>query len=77
MGAAFSPVIAPASGAEILRFIDHPFRASQGTIVTGGEVFGVASDSCTDRASKKEELFYVCTVVDARMAIWTKTTSSK
>ena len=26
-----------------------------------------ASDSCTDRSSKKEELFYVRTVVDARM----------
>ena len=55
------------SGAEILRFIVHPFRASQGAIVTGCEFFAVASDSCTDRSSKKEELFYVRTVVDARM----------
>ena len=58
-------------------FIVHPFRASQGAIVTRGKFFGVASHSYTDRASKKEELFYVRTVVDARMAVWTKTTLSK
>ena len=55
------------SGAEILRFIVRPFCASQGAIVTGREFFSIASDSCTGRSSKKEELFYVCTVVDARM----------
>ena len=35
--------------------------------MTGCEFFAAASDSCTDRSSKKEELFYVRTVVDARM----------
>ena len=65
------------SGAEILRFNVRPFRASQGAIVTGCEFFGVTSDLCTDRSSKKEVLFYVRTGVDARMAIWTKTNSSK
>ena len=55
------------SGAEILRFIVHPLRASQGAIVTECEFFAIASDSCTDRSSKKEELFYARTVVDARM----------
>ena len=55
------------SGAEILRFILHPLRASQGAIVTECEFFAIASDSCTDRSSKKEELFYARTVVDARM----------
>ena len=29
--------------------------------------FAIASDSCTDRASKKEELFYVRTMVDSMM----------
>ena len=55
------------SGAEILRFIVHPLGASQGAIVTECESFAIASDSCTDRSSKKEELLYVRTVVDARM----------
>ena len=35
--------------------------------MTECEFFVIASDSCTDRSSKKEELFYVRTVVDARM----------
>ena len=37
------------SSAEILRFIVHPLRASQGAIVTECEFFAIASDSCTDR----------------------------
>ena len=32
------------------------------------QFFALASDSCTDRSSKKEEHFYVGTVVDAMMA---------
>ena len=50
-----------------MRFVVHPFRASQGAIVAGCEFFAVTSDLCTDCSSKKQELFYVRTVVDARM----------
>ena len=42
-------------------------NASQSAIVTRCEFFAIASDSCTDGSSKKEEPFYVRTVVDARM----------
>ena len=52
------------SGAEILRFIVHPLRASQGAIVTECEFFAIASDSCTDRSSKKEELRSGCTLTE-------------
>ena len=53
------------SGVEILRFIAEPFRATQGENVKNYHFFTLASDSCTDRSSKKEELFCVRTVVDA------------
>ena len=56
------------SGVEILRLIAVPFRATQGENVKNCQFFVLASDSCTDRSSKKEELFYVRTVEDAMMA---------
>ena len=63
-----SPAITPPpAGKDILRFIAEPFRAAQGNTVKNCEFFAIASDSCTDRASKKEELFYVRTMVDSMM----------
>ena len=56
------------SGREVLPFISHPFRISQGLVIKEASFFSIASDSCTDRASKKEEPFYVCSVVDGVMA---------
>ena len=56
------------SGVEILRFIAEPFRAAHGENVKNCQFFALASGSCTDRSSKKEELLYVRTVVDAMMA---------
>ena len=58
----------PPSGREVLRFISQPFRISQGLVIKGSSFFSIASDSCTDRAAKKEELFYVRAVVDGVMA---------
>ena len=58
----------PPSGREVLRFISHPFRISQGLAIKEYSFFSIASDSCTDRASKKEELLYVRAVVDGVMA---------
>ena len=47
----------PPSGREVLRFIFHPFRISQGLVIKESSFFSIASDSRTERASKKEELF--------------------
>ena len=58
----------PFSAREVLRFISQPFRISQGLVIKESSFFSIASDSCTDRAAKKEELFYVRAVVDGVMA---------
>ena len=58
----------PPSGREVLRFISQPFRISQGLVIKESSFFSIASDSCTDHAAKKEELFYVRAVVDGVMA---------
>ena len=58
----------PPSGREVLRFISHPFRISQGLVIKESSFFSIASDLCTERASKEEELFYVRAVVDGVMA---------
>ena len=55
------------AGKDILRFIAEPFRAARGNTVKSCEFFAIASDSCTDGASKKEELFYVRTMVGSMM----------
>ena len=55
------------AGKEILCFIAEPFRVAQGTTVKSCELFAIASDSCTDRTSKKEDLFYVRTMVASMM----------
>ena len=47
----------PPSGREVLRFISHPFRISQGLVIKESSFFSIASDLCMDRAPKKEELF--------------------
>ena len=58
----------PFSAREVLRFISQPFRISQGLVIKESSFFSIASDSCTDRAAKKEQLFYVRAVVDGVMA---------
>ena len=58
----------PPSGREVLRFISHPFRISQGLVIKESSFFSIALDLCTNRASKKEEPFYVHAVVDGVMA---------
>ena len=58
----------PPSGREVLRFISQPFRISQGLVIKESSFFSIASDSCTNRAAKKEELFYFRAVVDGVMA---------
>ena len=58
----------PPSGRDVLRFISHPFRFSKGLVINESSFFSIASDSCTDRAFKREELCYVHAVVDGAMA---------
>ena len=57
----------PVARKEILRFIAEPFCAAQFDIVKNSEFLSIASESCTDRASKKENLFSVRLMVDSRM----------
>ena len=45
-----------------------PHRERMGENVKNCQFFALASESCTNCSSKKEELFTVCTVVDAMMA---------
>ena len=55
------------AGKDILRFFPEPFHAARGNTAKSCEFFAIASDSYTDRASKKEELFYVWTMLDSMM----------
>ena len=58
----------PPSGREVLSFISHPFRITQGLVIKESSFVSIASDSCKDHAAKKEELSYVRAVVDGVMA---------
>ena len=55
------------AGKDVLRFIAKPLCGAQGNTVKSCESFATCSDSCTNRASKREQLFYVRTMVYSMM----------
>ena len=46
----------------ILHAIAAPYRADEGAAIMASQFFGLASDLCTDRGARKEELLYTHTV---------------